>query len=222
MTQERRAALLRALAAIAREPRALADARRIAQQERENQVPDPTLAGTAVAAEAVNGDAATLRTHLATYLKRRAEHAAPQEVERYLYVLPAFREPDLVRQVLATLASGTIAPQAVGPILRSMLAEPHSQAAAWDHLRANWTTLREQLGEAWVAILVEACGELPSAWAPQVKEFFTANLQGAAGQAFARAQERLAETAEAYPRVAAGVAAWLASQQAPRAVPQAS
>jgi puromycin-sensitive aminopeptidase len=221
MTRERRAALLRALAAIAREPRAVADARSVAQQERAGQMPDATLAGAAVAAEAVNGDAATLRTHLATYLQRRDAHAAPQDVERYLYVLPAFRDPALVREVLGTLASGAVAPQAVGPILRAMLTEPHSQAAAWAHLQANWPTLREKLGEAWVAILVEATGELPPAWAPQVKAFWDATLQGAAGQAYARAKERLAETAEACPRIVAGIEAWLA-QQAPRTVPQPS
>jgi puromycin-sensitive aminopeptidase len=216
--RERRAALLRALAAIAREPRAVADARRLAAAERERmgKSEDATLAAAAVAAEAVNGDAATLRTHLATYLQRRAGHAAPQEVERYLYVLPAFRDPGLVAQVLDTLSSGTVAPQAVGPILRAMLTEPHSQAAAWAHLQANWARLRESLGEAWVAILVEACGELPPAWAPQVRAFLDANLAGAAGQAYGRAQERLAETAEAYPRIAAGIEEWL-QQEAPRA-----
>jgi puromycin-sensitive aminopeptidase len=225
MARERRAALLRALAAIAREPRAVADARRIAKLEREGQMPDATLAGTAVAAEAVNGDAATLRTHLATYLERRAGHAAPQDVERYLYVLPAFRDPALVRQVLDTLASGAVAPQAVGPILRAMLTEPHSQGQAWAALQQRWPALRESLGEAWVAILVEATGELPPAWAPQVKAFWDANLSGAAGQAYGRAQERLAETAEAYPRIATGVEAWLATQAQPapaRAVPQPS
>jgi len=80
----------------------------------------PTVSGHRGAAEAVVGDAKTLSTHLATYTKRRDGHASPQDVERYLYVLPAFREPALVDQVLATWR-GTGAPQAVGPILRAML-----------------------------------------------------------------------------------------------------
>jgi hypothetical protein len=230
MARERRAALLRAMAAIAREPRAVADARRIAAAERAQEVPDATLAAAAVAAEALNGDEATLKVHLATAAQRRDAAAAPQDVERYLYVLPAFRDPSLVAQVLATLHSGTLSPQAVGPILRAMLTEPHSQRAAWAHLQANWPALREKLGEAWVAILVEACGELPPSLAPDVQAFFDANLAGAAGQAYGRAKERLVEMAEALPRFAAGIEAWAVAQAAqapnapigrtPRAVPQ--
>ncbi|HUR62676.1 MAG TPA: M1 family metallopeptidase [Candidatus Thermoplasmatota archaeon] len=230
--RERRAALLRAMAAIARDPLAVADARRIAAAERAGQAHDATLAAAAVAAEALNGDQAALELHLATAAQRRDAAAAPQDVERYLYVLPAFRDPALVASVLATLRSGALSPQAVGPILRAMLTEPHSQRAAWSHLQAEWASLREKLGEAWVAILVEACGELPPSLAGDVTAFFDANLSGAAAQAYARARERLAEMAEALPRVTAGLEAWIMAQapgaanaavgRPPRAVPQPS
>ncbi|MES2154471.1 MAG: M1 family metallopeptidase [bacterium] len=212
MTRERRAALLRALAAVARDPSAIADARGVAIKERRKPAAvDATVSGVAVAIEAVVGDAATLKTHLATYKKRRDGHASPQDVERYLYVLPAFREPKLVEAVLATLKGGDVAPQAVGPILRAMLVEPHSQRQAWAYVQRNWTQIKTKLGEAWVANIVEASGELPADLAPKVLAFYRKRLGKMAGQAFKRAQERLEQNAEFMQRVAPGVEKWAKS-----------
>lgn len=209
VTRERRAALLRGLAGIARDAAAVQDARTLAAKERKKPSSvDATVSGIAVAVEAVNGDAATLRTHLATYKTRRDKHASPQDVERYLYVLPAFREATLVTEVLATLAKGTVAPQAVGPILRAMLTEPHSQRQAWAYLKANWKDLKAKLGDAWVAILVEGAGELPADLEGEVNAFFTKNLGKVASQAFGRCKERLKQNAEFMQRVGPGMEKW--------------
>ena len=210
-TRERRASLLRAVGGVGRDDATVADARRIAAREREDPAGvDPDLAGTAVAVEAITGGADTLRAHLAAYQARRAAHVAPQDMERYLYVLPAFRGDAEVREVLRTLASGDVAPQAVGPILRGMLVQPHAQRAAWAFLREDWPGLRKRLGEAWIAILVEACGELPPAMRDEVVAFLDVNLEGTASQAYARAKERLAERAGFLPRVVPGIADWMA------------
>ncbi len=212
MTRERRAALLRAMAGIARDPAAVADARAVAAKERKAPASvDATVSGVAVAVEAVVGDATTLAAHLATYKSRRDKHASPQDVERYLYVLPAFRDAALVDQVLATIASGVVAPQAVGPILRAMLMEPHSQRQSWMYVKKHWTEIKTKLGEAWVANIVEASGELPGDLAIEVVKFYDARLGEMAGQAYGRAKERLAENAEFMQRVVPGIERWAKS-----------
>ncbi|MEA3190398.1 MAG: puromycin-sensitive aminopeptidase [Thermoplasmata archaeon] len=209
--RKRRASLLRGLAAIARDPAAAAEARAAAAQERADAgALDPDLAAAAVASEAVLGDGATLAVHMAEHRARRDANAAPQLVERYLYSLGAFRGAGEVDRVLAELASGTIAPQAVGPILRGMLGEPHSATAAWRHLQAHWPKLKESLGEAWVAILVEGSGELPVDLEAEVLAFWGRELHGAAGQALGRAKERLAARRAFEARVGPALASWAA------------
>jgi puromycin-sensitive aminopeptidase len=205
----RRAALLRAVGGIARHPAGVGQARSVAQAERADPAAvDATLSTTAVAVEAVNGDGATLERHVATYLARRDGQASPQDVERYLYALPAFRGPEQVQRVLALLASGTVAPQAVGPILRALLVEPHAQEAAWTYLQEHWAEVPGRLGESWVAILVEATGELPPRLADEVRAFHAERLGEMASQARMRAQERLKERAALLARITPAVKAW--------------
>ncbi len=205
-----RAALLRAVAGIGRDPSAIAAARAVAAAERKAPAKvDANLSGVAVGIEAILGDAATLETHLATFLARREKKASPQDTERYLYVLGGFRAPEQVARVLGLCKDGTIAPQAVGPILRGMLVEPHAQAAAWDFVKTNWAFVKERLGEAWIANLVEASGELPSPLLQDMVSFWSSRLEGTASQAFARGEERIRERAEFLDRFAPALAAWV-------------
>jgi puromycin-sensitive aminopeptidase len=208
-TKERRAALLRAVAGTGRDGQALAEARAMAARERQDPAAvDATVAETAIAIEALAGDGKTLDVHLRTYRRRRDGHAPPQEVERYLYVLPAFRDARLVLRVLARLKTQDVAAQAKGPILRAMLAEPHSQRQAWAHLTKNWARLKKELGESWVAILVEASGEMPPDAAARVRAFWDKHLGGQAQQAYGRAKERLRQNAEFMERVLPGIETW--------------
>jgi len=209
----RRAALLRAVAGIGRDPGAVAVARKVAAAERKGPGKvDANLSGTAVAVEAVLGDAQTLATHVATFQARRDANASPQDTERYLYVLAAFRAPELVERVLGLCKEGTIAPQAVGPLVRAMLTEPHAQRQAWAWVKGNWGFVQERLGDAWVANLVEASGELPADLGDDMRAFWTASLKGRAAQAFGRGEEKLRERAELVARFAPKLDAWLASK----------
>ncbi len=206
--RQRRAALMRAMGAIAMHPDAVTSARKLAESERAGQVRDAELASVAVAVEAAAGDQATLALHMGVYNERREGTASPQEVERYVYALPQYRDPAAIAQILALLGAEGIAAQAEGPVLRAMLVSPATQAAAWGHLQATWEPTTARLGEAWLGIIVEACGELPTASAAEVIAFIEPRLKGRAGQSWARAQERLEERAELEQRVGADLRAW--------------
>ncbi|MGB0653567.1 MAG: M1 family metallopeptidase [Thermoplasmatota archaeon] len=207
--RERQAALLRAAAGIARDPEALAHARALAAAERDDPAQvDSDLAGVAVSASALAGDEAHFEAHLATYLARRDGGASPQETERYTYTFPAFRDPALVDRVLGLLADESLPQQAVGPVLRLMLIEPHSQRAAWAFLTKEWDDLKERLGEAWVGILVEAAGGLPVDLEEEMVAFFDKQLGASGQQAFGRAKEQIALRREFTARTLPALSAW--------------
>ncbi len=206
--RQRRAALLRVLG-VCQDPDAVAEARRLAAAERAGAADDAQLATVAVAVEALNGDTSTLDIHLATYDARRNADASPQDVERYLYALPSFRDEDALVRILDMLKDATVAAQAEGPILRAMLTSPDAQALAWQHLQTHWDATIERLGEAWLAIIVEACGELPTGEKDAITAFLDARLDGRAAQAYGRAKERLDERAELEARVVPALQEWV-------------
>ncbi len=209
--RQRRAALLRAVGAVALHPPAVAAARELADKERQGDASDAELATVAVAVEAAAGDVKTLEEHMAVYTQRRDGTASPQEVERYVYALPQYRDPAAVERILRLLADQGIAAQAEGPVLRAMLVSPAPQAAAWEHLKATWDETTARLGEAWLGIIVEACGELPTASAQEVIDFIEPRLEGRAGQSWMRAKERLSERAELEHRIGPGLRQWVAT-----------
>lgn len=206
--KQRRAALLRAVGAVALHPEAVVAAGRLADEERAGNAKDTELASVAVAVEAAAGDLTTLAMHMDVYNGRREGSASPQDVERYVYALPQYRDPAAIARILELLAKEGIAAQAEGPVLRAMLVSPASQRAAWQHLQATWASTTARLGEAWLGIIVEACGELPTADAADVIAFIEPRLKGRAGQSWMRAQERLKERAELEARVGPDLRAW--------------
>lgn len=198
------------MGALARDPHAIAAARALADAEaaRPDSV-DPTLAGPAIAIAARVGDAARLDAHLALYESRRASGAPPAQTQRVLTSLALFEEPALVDKVLAQVHEGAFPLEAIGPLLRIMLGQPVAREPAWRHMKRDWTTLRERLGDMWTGFLVEHTGQLPRRLRADVVAFYDANLHGVAQQAYQRALEALDQRAEFESRTRDDLVAWL-------------
>ncbi|MFO1533345.1 MAG: M1 family metallopeptidase, partial [Thermoplasmatota archaeon] len=99
-----RAALYRAVAGIARDAAAVTAAVSLADRERANAAAvDPNVAGTVVSIAALGGGSDRFELHRATYVARRESKAPPQDADRYLGSLAAFRAPDLVGKALGLL-----------------------------------------------------------------------------------------------------------------------
>ena len=206
---QRRAALFEALALVAREPRAVEAALALAEREMADPASvDPNLAGIAVAAAAQAGDAARFEAHVKAYEARRAARAPPTLTGRYLASFASFRDPVLVRRALDLWERGALPLEAVGPLLRLMLARRHSQVAAWETMKERWGPLRENLGDMWTGFLVEATGQLPGSLRADFVAFYDANLQGVAQQSYARALEALDQKAEFQARTRGDLVAW--------------
>lgn len=203
-----RAALYRAVAGIAREPNAVAAALRLADRERGDAAAvDANLAGTVVSLAAQGGDDGRFDIHRATYIARREAQRPPQESDRYLGSLAAFREPALVGRTLGLLLDGTVPKQSVGPLLVGILREPHSQLAAWTHTQTHWESLRKELGDSWAANLAEASGSLPPARRHEVEAFLDARAKDLV-QSSKRARASLDERTALFASVVPALAAW--------------
>jgi puromycin-sensitive aminopeptidase len=98
---------------------------------------DPNVLPALIAILAHAGDAA----RYGEFAEAFRTAATPQEEQRYLYALAAFRPRGLVEQTLARTISGEIRTQDAPFVARSMLMAPHSREIAWDFVRANWDTM---------------------------------------------------------------------------------
>jgi ERAP1-like C-terminal domain len=96
-TRALRASIVRALGVSARDPKALAKARELVEQELEKPgSSDPTLLNTVVELAALGGDAALYEK----YLARSRAAKDPEERYLYLYALASFGDPALVRRTM--------------------------------------------------------------------------------------------------------------------------
>ncbi len=199
---------IQAMTVLAHDPEAIAEARRWATLEAaEPQSVDPNLAGAFVSAGARFGDGELFAKHVAVYQDRKNSGAPPQLVNRYLYSFATFRPTELVTQVLSLLDEGIAPKEAMGPLLRQMLAARHSQLAAWDYTKANWPALKDQgfgAGE-----LIKAAGNLPYGMRADFVAFCEAQVKGVADMAYAQGLENMDQQAEFRTRINADLVKWL-------------
>jgi hypothetical protein len=203
---QRRALYISAVAALARDPDAIARAEALAEVERHDpRAVDANLAGAFVHVAAKFGDGARYDSFVKTYQKRRAAGATPQESLRYLYALPAFRPAELVQRTLHLLDDGTVPQEAVGAVLSQLLQARHGQGAAWAYLKDHWGTLCERVGDMGLSRLVEAVGALAGEHRPDIVGFFEQNPPIGAERALSRALESLDQREELSQRITPGL-----------------
>jgi puromycin-sensitive aminopeptidase len=203
-----RISLVDALSTLAENEEVLRQVREWADREAADPASvDANLAGTFVSSAAHFGDRTRFDKYLDVYQQRRSSGAAPQETNRYLYSFPVFREHELVSQTLRLLDEQVLPKESVGPLLRQMFANRHSQVAAWEYLKKNWEALLP-LGGMWTGFLVEATGQLPASYRDEMVEFYDKNLNGLAEKGYARALETLDQLAEFQARTRDDLVGW--------------
>jgi len=205
---QQRMSVIDAMTALAHHPDAIMRARVLAEREADDPSSvDANLAGIVVAVNAQFGDANTFKKYVNIYQKRKADGAPPQTVTRYVYSFPSFRAPELAAQTLTLLDEGIAPKEAWGPILGRMLNARHSQIAAWEYFKANWSTIKE-MGMG-MSSLIEEAGQLPYAMRAGLVAFGDANAKGEADMAYAKAVETMDLLAEFHARVKDDLITWL-------------
>ena len=206
---QRRAILLSILGNVARDQSVIAKATAYADKEAADPASvDPNLAGVFVSTASRFGDRERMDRNVEIYDKRRASGASPQETMRYLNSLPDFEAPELVDNVFRLIDTKVVPQEAVGPFLRTMLAQRHSQVRAWEYTKENWTKLLNSLGEMWPGFLIEAAGYLPASYRSDLVNFYEQTGNGTADKAYARGLETMDQTAEFESRTKQALVNW--------------
>ena len=138
LTRQLRGDLIRALGTLGNDAGVQARAAELyAGHERGAAMVDPNVLPALIAVVAHAGDEG--RYH--EFFERFRTASTPQEEQRYLYALTAFRQPALVEQALARTVSGDIRTQDAPFVVRTMLMLVHSREAAWDFVKKQWDTM---------------------------------------------------------------------------------
>ena len=98
---------------------------------------DPNLLPAVIAIMAHAGDAQRYEEFLKAFRTART----PQDEQRYLYALAAFRDPALLRQTLERAINGEIRTQDAPFVVRSMLMGVYARELAWEFVKRHWDTM---------------------------------------------------------------------------------
>ncbi|HEV8144252.1 MAG TPA: M1 family metallopeptidase [Methylomirabilota bacterium] len=138
LTRQLRGDLLRALGTLGNDAATQARAAELyAAQDKKTITVDANVLPALIAIVATSGDEARYRE----FLERFRRATTPQEEQRYLYALTAFRQPTLIEETLARTVNGEIRTQDAPFVNRSMLMAVTSRELAWLFVKSHWDTM---------------------------------------------------------------------------------
>ena len=207
-----RSRLFNALGYDGRDPEALAQARKIAEQA----IADPAsvdhqLAGAAFPLAAINGDAA-FYDQLMTSLKNTKSQ---EQYYAYLFTLPQFTDQALLQRTLNFAISPDVRSQDALGVISSVMENPAGQQLAWDFVRQHWTEVEKAGGPFASAQVVGTTATFCDAGLrDQVTEFFTAHKVAAAERTYKQAIERINNCVDLKSLQGTQLASWLGQHTA--------
>jgi puromycin-sensitive aminopeptidase len=98
---------------------------------------DPNVLPALITILAHAGDAARYEE----FLKAFRSATTPQEEQRFLYALAAFRPPALIEQTLQRTINGEFRTQDAPFLLRALLMAVHARELTWGFVKTNWDTM---------------------------------------------------------------------------------
>jgi len=209
--KELRATLFAYLGTLGKDPDVIAQARQLA----EKYLADPTsveatLARTATAIAAINGDSAFFDQLQKTY--ETSEN--PQLQEAALRLLAEFHNQSLERRALDFTVSGKVRNQDAAIELLIMLRSPETRDQAWQYIQQNWDKVQAQLTTSMGGYLVSGTGGFCSADArEQVTSFFKTHKVAASERALVRAKDQINDCIELRNDQGSNLKEWVAGQE---------
>ena len=206
-----RAALVRAVGLVARDPRAAREA--AARLDRftagDRTALEANLQDAAVAMAARDGDAARFEAFQALF----ARESEPAFRRRWLLALAAFEDPALAARAIELAMGDGVPLQDWASFAAGLLSNRTAREPFWARLRAEWGAVAARLANAPMLLrrVVEAVGALTEPrHLAEARAFFEAQPVEPARSAVAQTLERLAEEVALRERASAAVGAWLA------------
>jgi puromycin-sensitive aminopeptidase len=207
----RRAALLRAVGLVAREPGAVAEASRRLERflAGDRASLEPNLHDAAVAMASRAGDEKRFDA-----LRLKFKHEPdPAFQRRYLVGLALFEHPTLAARAQEMVFGDEVPLQDAASFVAGLLGNRAARDAFWQALRERWDVLHARVGGAPMLIrrVVEAVGQLPQRrHLEEAEAFFAAHPLAPAKQAIAQTLERMRQDVALWERAEREVEAWLA------------
>ena len=206
----RRAALLRAVAGVARARSVLAETGPRVDRVLNGQrtALDPNLVDTAVAVTARDGDS-ELFDRLRSAFPREADPAVKR---RYLLALTAFEGPELARRAEGMLLDPAVPLQDFASFVHGLLANRVARESGWKLMRDRWSAMTEKTAQAPMLLrrVVEALGNLRERrHLDEARAFLEAHPVPEAQQAVAQTLERLSQDVALRERLVPEVSVWL-------------
>jgi len=202
-----RARLFAALGYDARDPEAVAEARKIADKAlADPSSVDHELAGSALAITAAHGDS-EFYDKLMTALKNPK---SPEEYYAYFYTLPQFTDPKLLQRTLDFAISSDVRSQDALGLVGNVLGNPDGQKLAWDFVKQHWPELEKAGGPFSSAQVVGATSTFCDAGLrDEVTEFFNAHKVAAAERTYKQTIERINNCVDLKAQQEPQLASWL-------------
>jgi puromycin-sensitive aminopeptidase len=210
-----RAAVLRALALVARDPAAMREAEeRYRSYVRAHPRPlDPNLLDLVVAAAARTAD----RARFEELRKRAGDELDPAAKRRFLLALAMVEQPDLISQAVELSLQDDVKMQDFASYAGTLLANRATREAAWQVIQSRWGDVKKKADSPMLLRrLVESLGALPERQhLEQIERFLAAHPIEGARQAIAQTLERLRMDVALRERLVRETAAWLRAHAAP-------
>jgi len=168
---------------------------------------DPNVLPALIAVLAHTGDA----TRYDEFLARFRAATTPQEEQRYLYALAAFRAPELARQTLDRAINGEMRTQDAPFVVRGMLMHVDLRELAWDFVKTHWETMDRLYPKHAMRRLAEGVTGLTTrALETDVHRFFDATKPQFGGKVLAQYLEQLRVAVTLRERESASLSGYLA------------
>jgi puromycin-sensitive aminopeptidase len=205
--------LLRALGTLGNDPTAQERARALYARYREDEsVVDADVLPAVIAIVAVAGGEAEYEE----FLRRFKTARTPQEEQRYLYALAAFRQPELLRRTLEKTTNGEVRSQDAPFLVRALLVGVHSRELAWEYVKTHWETMARQYpGSAYRRMYEGVTALVSPEREGDVKAFFETNRIVLGGKTLEQYLEQLHIAVRLQEREAPALAAYLAKPPRP-------
>jgi len=202
-----RARLLNALGYDARDPEALAEARKLADKALADPASvDHELAGGAFGLAALNGDP-DFYDRLMAGLKNPK---SPEEYYMYFFTLPQFSDQKLLQRTLDYALTPDVRSQDALGLITNVLGNPAGEKLAWDFIREHWSEIEKAGGPFASAQVVGATSVFCDAGLrDQVSDFFTAHKVAAAERTYKQSIERINNCVDLKAQQEPQLASWL-------------
>ena len=211
LTRQLRGDLLRAVGVLGDDHRIQAEARELYDRYRiDERAVDPNVLPALIAILArAGGDA-----EYGEFLERFRNARSPQEEQRYLYALAAFRQPEQIADTLQRTVGGEIRSQDAPYVVRAMLASVWARGPAWEFVKGHWETMRRLYPPSAFRRLFDGVSALVTPeWEAEVRAFFPAHGIELGGKILEQYLEQLRIGVRFRQREAVRIAAYLGRQR---------